>query len=100
MPAHSQRSRTVPPPPAAGLFASLQARRRDPEIQHPLTIISQQAVSLVQEQAQLDLSTGRADVPHDPTPTTDRLRDLNRRGPRGRTNRPNPGHSGDPTDPN
>src|SRR3954447_10856105 len=31
-------------------------------------------------------------MPHDPTPATDRLRDLHRRGPRSRTNPPDPGH--------
>src|SRR4051794_20042130 len=31
-------------------------------------------------------------MPHDPTPATDRLRDLHRSGPRSRTNPPDPGH--------
>src|SRR3954469_3165806 len=31
-------------------------------------------------------------MPHDPTPATDRPRDLPRRAPRSRTNPPDPGH--------
>ena len=75
-------------------------RRGDPEVEHPLLVISQQPVRFLDEQPQLGLVTRGTHVTNDPTPTRHRLSDLHCGSPRARANSANPGHQPDHTDPN
>lgn len=64
-----------------------------------LSVIGQQASGRLDEQAQLGIITGRADVAHDAATAIDRFGDLDRGGTRCRAHPPNPHHPPKPTDP-
>ena len=64
----------------------------DPEIEHALPVVLEQAPGLLHEQSELSLVASRTHMPHDPAPARHRLRDLHSRRPRCRTHPPDPSH--------